>query len=71
MKTYESIKNTAQVQEGDTLVSFCPNSNDIWHRFTVLSTNSKRIELLCPSKAVIYVNNETLSAEKEFFKRTY
>ena len=71
MKTYESIKNTAQVQEGDTLVSFYPNSNNIWHRFTVLTSTSERIELLCPSNAVIYINNERLSTEKKYFKRAY
>lgn len=71
MKTYESIKTASQVKEGDTLVEFCPQSNDVWHRFTVTEVKANGIELLCPSRALIFVSNEKLSADNEYFKRVF
>jgi len=72
MKTYESIKNTAQVQEGDVLVHFwnypIEMKGKVHSTYNVLSVNSERIELHCPSKAVIYVNNGTLSDETDYFR---
>jgi hypothetical protein len=69
MKTYENIKNSNQVKEGDILVEFYFNSNEVWHSFEVNEVSNNGIELYCPSSALVFVGNDRLSAKDEYFKR--
>lgn len=71
MKTYRSIKNANQVKTGDKLVSFYPDSSEVWHNYTVNEVLTNGIELHCPSGALIYVSNETLLKDGEYFARCY
>jgi len=69
MKTYQTIKQAGDAKVGDILVNFYPKSNEVWHRFKVLEVTENGIELHCPSGACIWVENEELANENDYFKR--
>lgn len=67
MKTYRSITNQSQVDIDDRLVTFY--DNEVWHTFKVYEKTENGIGLICPSRAIIFVSNDRLAQEKEYFKR--
>ena len=71
MKTYLNVNNSDQLKKGDVLVEFYYSSNEVWHTYKVDETYDGGVSLICPSNAIIYVKNEDLNKNKQYFKRLY
>jgi hypothetical protein len=69
MKLYKNINNASQVNKGDFLVEFYLNSNEIWNSFEVYDVKDNGIQLYCKSGAVVFVSNDRLDSNDEYFKR--
>ena len=68
MKDYLKISNSSQVKENSILVEFSPFDNSIRHFFRVNEIRENGIEIHCPSGAYVFISNDRLSDDTDYFK---